>query len=73
MPAVRGCWASLGQSDRVLMTILRRPMWELLAWGAAILAAIATAAGLFWSPLYRDAPYWTEQARGIDLAAASAR
>lgn len=50
------------------MTILRRPMWELLAWAAAILTAIATAAGLFWSPLYRDAPYWTEQARGIDLA-----
>jgi len=43
-------------------------MWELLAWAAAILTAIATAAGLFWSPLYRDAPYWTEQARGIDLA-----
>jgi hypothetical protein len=43
-------------------------MWELVAWAAAILTAIATAAGLFWSPLYRDAPYWTEQARGIDLA-----
>jgi len=50
------------------MTILRRPMWESLAWAAAILTAIATAAGLFWPPLYRDAPYWTEQARGIDLA-----
>jgi hypothetical protein len=43
-------------------------MWELLASAAAILTAITTAAGLFWSPLYRDAPYWTEQARGIDLA-----
>jgi hypothetical protein len=32
-------------------------MWELLAWAAAILTAIATGAGLFWSPLYRDAPY----------------
>lgn len=25
-------------------------------------------AGLFWSTLYRDAPFWIQQARGIDIA-----
>lgn len=50
------------------MRMLRRPTWELLASAAAILTAIAAAVGLFWSPLYRDAAYWAEQARGIDLA-----
>lgn len=41
---------------------------DLLAWAAAILAAIATATGLFVTGLYRDVPFWAEQARGIDLA-----
>ena len=41
---------------------------DLLAWTATILAAIATAAGLFITGLYRDVPFWAEQARGIDLA-----
>jgi hypothetical protein len=41
---------------------------ELLALGAAILAAVAAAAGLFSTGLYRDAPFWVEQAKGIDVA-----
>ena len=41
---------------------------DLLAWTATILAAIATAAGLFITGLYRDVPFWAEQARGIDVA-----
>jgi len=41
---------------------------DLLAWAATILAAIAAAAGLFVTGLYRDVPFWAEQARGIDLA-----
>jgi hypothetical protein len=51
--------------DRV---IHRPPLAELVAWAAAVLSAVAAAAGLFSSTLYRDAPFWTEQARGIDLA-----
>ena len=48
---------------------MRRPRTaELLAWAAAILSAIAAGAGVFLPNLYRDAPFWTEQARGIDLA-----
>jgi hypothetical protein len=43
-------------------------MWESLAWAAAILSAIAAAAGLFGSSIYRDAPFWSQQAQGIDLA-----
>jgi hypothetical protein len=43
-------------------------MAEALAWAAAILSAITAVVGLFWSTLYRDAPFWTQQARGIDLA-----
>jgi hypothetical protein len=43
-------------------------MAEALAWAAAILSVITAVAGLFWSPLYRDAPFWTQQAKGIDLA-----
>ena len=35
---------------------------------ATILAAIASAAGLVIPGLYRDTPYWVEQARGTDLA-----
>jgi hypothetical protein len=43
-------------------------MAEALAWAAAILSAITAVSGLFWSTLYRDAPFWIQQARGIDLA-----
>jgi hypothetical protein len=43
-------------------------MAEALALAAGILSAITALAGLFWSPLYRDAPFWTQQAKGIDLA-----
>lgn len=39
-----------------------------LSWLAAALAALASAAGLLVSDLYRDAPYWIEQARGTDVA-----
>jgi hypothetical protein len=35
---------------------------------ATAAAAIAAAAGVFAGGLYRDAPYWVEQARGTDLA-----
>jgi hypothetical protein len=35
---------------------------------ATVLAAIAATAGLAISGLYRDTPYWVEQARGTDLA-----
>jgi hypothetical protein len=41
---------------------------DLLAWAATILAAISAASGLFIGGLYRDVPFWVEQARGIDLA-----
>ncbi len=41
---------------------------DLLAWAATILAAVAAAVGLFVMGLYRDVPFWAEQARGIDLA-----
>ncbi len=41
---------------------------DILAWAAIILAAIATAAGLFGAGLHRDVPFWAQQARGIDLA-----
>jgi len=49
-------------------SMVRHPMAEALAWAVAILSAIAAVAGLFWSTLYRDAPFWIQQARGIDLA-----
>jgi hypothetical protein len=39
-----------------------------LAWIAALLAAVAAAAGLGIGGLYRDVPFWAQQARGIDLA-----
>jgi hypothetical protein len=67
-------WRSHGLHDRrsektVDDPVTRRPPTaELLAWAAAVLSAIAAAAGLFSPVLYRDAPFWTEQARGIDLA-----
>src|SRR6266581_2531534 len=41
---------------------------DLLAWAATILAAVAAAVGLLVMGLYRDVPFWAEQARGIDLA-----
>jgi hypothetical protein len=47
---------------------VRHPMAETLAWAVAVLSAITAIAGLFWSTLYRDAPFWIQQARGIDLA-----
>ena len=39
-----------------------------LATIATVAAAIAAAAGVFVGNLYRDTPYWIEQARGTDLA-----
>jgi hypothetical protein len=39
-----------------------------LAAVATALAAIAAGAGLLIPGLYRDAPYWVQQARGTDLA-----
>jgi len=39
-----------------------------LAWITALLAAVAAAAGLGIGGLYRDVPFWAQQARGIDLA-----
>ena len=48
--------------------MLRVSTADWLAGGAAVLGAIAAAAGLFARGLYRDTPFWTEQTRGIDLA-----
>lgn len=39
-----------------------------LAAAATALAAVAAGAGLLIPGLYRDAPYWVQQARGTDLA-----
>ena len=39
-----------------------------LAAVAGVLAGIAAAAGLFVSSLYRDAPFWAQQAQGTDVA-----
>ncbi|MFL5679893.1 MAG: hypothetical protein ACJ77B_04770 [Chloroflexota bacterium] len=39
-----------------------------LMWVAAVLAAVAAAAGLVVRGLYRDAPFWADQARGTDIA-----
>jgi hypothetical protein len=39
-----------------------------LAAVAAVLAGIAAAAGLFVAGLYRDAPFWAQQAQGTDVA-----
>ena len=41
---------------------------DALAWAATILAVVAAAVGLFVTGLYRDVPFWAEQAPGIDLA-----
>lgn len=39
-----------------------------LTWLATLLAAVAAAAGLLAAGVYRDAPYWAEQARATDIA-----
>jgi hypothetical protein len=39
-----------------------------LAVMATVLAALAAAAGLVVTGIYRDAPFWAQQARGTDLA-----
>lgn len=39
-----------------------------LTWLATLLAAVAAAAGLLAAGLYRDAPFWVEQARATDIA-----
>src|ERR1700693_5453595 len=39
-----------------------------LAGLAALLAGIAAAAGLIVPGLYRDTPFWAQQARGTDVA-----
>jgi hypothetical protein len=44
------------------------PITTRLAAAATLLAAVAAAAGLVISGLYRDAPNWVQQARGTDLA-----
>ncbi len=38
------------------------------SWAATAPAALASVAGLSVADLYRDAPLWVQQARGIDLA-----
>ena len=48
------------------MDILR--MADRLSWVAGVLAALAAAAGLFVAGLYRDAPFWAQQAQGTDVA-----
>ena len=39
-----------------------------LSWIAALFATLAAAAGLLVAGLYRDAPFWIDQARGTDVA-----
>ena len=39
-----------------------------LAGLAGVLTAVAAAAGLAVPGLYRDAPFWSQQARGTDVA-----
>jgi hypothetical protein len=41
---------------------------DLLAWVAAVLSGAAALAGLVVGGLYRDEPFWVQQAQGIDLA-----
>jgi hypothetical protein len=45
-----------------------RSLPNALAAAATFLAAVAAGAGLLVAGLYRDAPYWVQQARGTDLA-----
>jgi hypothetical protein len=46
----------------------RLPMADRLSSIAGALAAVAAAAGLFVTGLYRDAPFWAQQAQGTDVA-----
>ena len=46
----------------------RSPIACRIAAVATVLAAVAALAGLFSTGLYRDTPYWVQQARGTDLA-----
>ena len=39
-----------------------------LAWVGVPLAAVASGAGILIGDVYRDAPYWVQQARGTDVA-----
>lgn len=48
------------------MTLENLP--DRLARAATALAAVASLAGLLIPELYRDAPFWAQQARGIDVA-----
>src|ERR1035437_1685307 len=66
--SLRGSGARTDSRATELNSMVRHPMAEALAWAVAILSAITAVAGLFWSTLYRDAPFWIQQARGIDLA-----
>jgi hypothetical protein len=45
-----------------------RSLPDRLAIAAALTAALVAAAGLLAADLYRDEPYWAQQARGTDLA-----
>jgi hypothetical protein len=45
-----------------------RSLPDRLALAAAVVAAFVAAAGLLAGNVYRDAPYWAQQARGTDLA-----
>jgi hypothetical protein len=65
--SLRGSGAMTDSRATELNSMVRHPMAEALAWAVAILSAITAVAGLFWSTLYRDAPFWIQQARGIDL------
>ena len=58
----------MGRPPASRINVRSRTIADLLAWAATILGAIATATGLFVTGLYRDVPFWAEQARGIDLA-----
>ena len=46
----------------------RMAIADALAWMVVPTAAVASGAGLLLPDLYRDAPYWVQQARGTDLA-----
>jgi hypothetical protein len=46
----------------------RRDIADLFAAAAGLLTALAAAVGLADGSLYRDAPFWAQQARGTDVA-----
>jgi len=46
----------------------RLALSDRLAWLAAVLTVLAAGAGIVVPSLYRDAPFWVEQARGTDVA-----